>query len=99
MSKKKDRQNIQKKYYDTKSLLIKLVKRYGLIMIIATIISVIFCYIMSEEVAGFTPIVAVFSTLAIILACILFGTIIFNKLDAKEEENYNSEKERDPFVD
>jgi len=97
MNKKKDRQNAQKKYYDAKTLLVSYIKRYGLLLIIATIISVFFCYVMSQEVSGFTSIVAVFSTLTIVLASFLFGMIIFNRIDRKKEEKTKNEKEGDPF--
>ncbi|NCB48178.1 MAG: hypothetical protein EOM55_00905 [Clostridia bacterium] len=99
MKNKKDRQAAQKRYYDTKSLMMRYVKRYGIVMIIATVISVIFCYIMSEEVAGFTSVEAVLSTLAIVLASLFVGIFVYNKIDEKEEERSDSENTRDPFSD
>lgn len=97
MKKKKDSQGAQKRYYDSKTILIKYLKRYGLVLLIATVISMIFCYVMSEEVAGFTSIVAVFSTLAIVLASMLVGMIVYNKIDEKRDEKADSESGRDPF--
>ncbi len=97
MNKKKDRQDAQKRFYDSKTLLMRYVKRYGIVILIATVISALFCYVMGQEVEGFTSIVAVFSTLAIVLASLLLGMIIYNKIDEKEEEKINAESERDPF--
>lgn len=99
MSKKKDRQTAQKRYYDTKTLFVKYLKRYGIVMIVATVISMFFCYIMSQEVEGFTSVVAVFSTLTIVMASMLFGMMIYNKIDSRQDEKIDDENEHDPFRD
>ncbi len=88
-----------KMYYDTKTYLITLIKRYGLVMAIALVISVIFCYVMSQEIQGFTSIIAVLSTIAISLASLLVGMIIYNRIDNRKEAENSPENERDPFGD
>ncbi len=99
MSKKKTRQNLQKKYYDVKSQMMLYAKRFAIIIAFSAVISMIFCYVMTEEVPGFTSVLAVISTLGIVLACTLVGLIIFNKLDDKEEEKLKTQDQRDPFCD
>lgn len=99
MSKNKNKRPNPKIYYDTKTYLITLIKRYSIIMAIALFISVIFCYVLSQEVEGFTPLIAVLATVAISLASILTGMIIFNRIDRKRESEQTPEKERDPFSD
>lgn len=99
MPKNKNNPRDPKIYYDTKTYLLSLIKRYSIVMAVALIISVIFCYVLSQEIEGFTPLIAVLSTVAISLASILAGLIIYNKIDRKKEAEQTPEKERDPFSD
>jgi amino acid permease len=99
MQKNSKNKKNQKMYYDEKTLLFRYLKRYGLVLLIATPFAVLFSYIMSQEVAGYTDIVAVFCTLAIVLFAFFIAMVVFNKKDKKEEEDDDPEKHRDPFSD
>lgn len=97
--KQKREQVNKKKYYDAKTLLLKYIKRYGIILIITLPILIIFNYIMSEEVSWFHGAVSFFINIGILLLACLIGLVIFVKKDEKEERESSSEKERDPFAD
>ncbi len=97
--KQKQEQVNKKKYYDAKTLLLKYIKRYGIILLITVPILVIFNYIMSEEVAWFHGVVSFFINIGLLLLACLIGLVIFVKKDEKEERESSDEKKRDPFAD
>ena len=97
--KQKQEQVNKKKYYDAKTLLLKYIKRYGIILLITVPILVIFNYIMSEEVAWFNGVVSFFINIGLLLLACLIGLVVFVKKDEKEERESSDEKKRDPFAD
>lgn len=99
MKKNDEIDNKRRQIYDTKTLLGRYCKRYGIILLIMAPIILVFNFIMSREVAGYTTIVSVFVTFAFILLGCLVGLVIFTKLDDKKEKNATKESERDPFAD
>lgn len=99
MKKNDEIDNRRRKIYDTKSLLIKYCKRYGIVLLIVAPIVLIFNFIMSREVAGYTQVVSIFVTLGFILLGCLIGYVVFSKIDDKKEQNATKESERDPFAD
>ena len=100
MMKKNDEiKDKRRKIYDTKTLIFKYCKRYGIIFLIMTPIILIFNFIMSREVSGYTDVVSFFVTLGLFLLGCLVGWIIFTKIDDKREQNATKESERDPYAD
>ena len=89
----------KKKYQDARTLLLKYVKRYGIILLITLPILVIFNYIMSEEVPWFHGAASFFINIGLLLLACLIGLIVFIKKDDKEERESTEEKRRDPFAD
>lgn len=89
----------RRKVYDTKTLIFKYSKRYGIILLIMTPIILVFNFIMSREVEGYTQIVSIFVTLGLLLLGCLVGLIVFTKMDDKREVNATKESERDPYAD
>lgn len=89
----------RRKVNDTKSLLAKYCKRYGIVLLIVAPIILVFNFIMSREVPGYTNVVSLFVTLAMLLLGCFIGLVIFSKMDDKKEQNSTKESERDPFAD
>jgi hypothetical protein len=100
MTKKNDEiENRKRKIYDTKTLIFKYCKRYGIIFLIMMPIILVFNFIMSREVPGYTSVVSFFVTLGLLLLGCLVGLVIFTKIDDKREQNATKESERDPYAD
>ena len=89
----------KRKINDTKGLLAKYCKRYGIILLIMLPIILVFNFIMSREVPGYTNVVSLFVTLVMLLLGCFIGLVIFSKMDDKKEQNSTKESERDPFAD
>ena len=96
---KKQELEKRKKLYDTKTLLLRYLKRYGIILLISLPFILIFNYVMGNEVEWYHGAVNVFMTLGLLLLACLIGLIVFTKKDEKEERESTKEKERDPFAD
>jgi len=97
--KKPKKIKVKKEYYDTRSYLISIVKRYGIVLLIGGIIAIFFSYVMSNEFQGYSTIFSVISTVGILVASLLIGMVVYSKIDAKKDRENTPEKERDPFSD
>ena len=96
---KKQELEKRKKIYDTKTLLIRYLKRYGIILLISLPFILIFNFVMENEVEWYHGAVSIFMTLGLLLLACLIGVIVYTKKDEKEEREMTKEKERDPFAD
>lgn len=99
MSKKKKIKQAYKEAFNTKAVFIKYAKWYGITLLIAVPIIMVFNYIMSKEVAGYNGTVSFFVSFALLLLACFIALIVFTKLDDKKREQSTKESERDPFAD
>ena len=99
MSKKKKLREANDEIFNTKMFFVKYIKRYGITLLIAVPIILVFNYVMSNNVEGYDGIVSFFVSLAFLLLACLIALVIFTKIDDKEKRESTKEKERDPFAD
>ena len=96
---KKQKDFQKKQVYDSKTLLLKYLKRYGITILIAGPIIMFVNYVLSNEVEGYFGIASFFASLAMLLLALLIGLVVFGKIDAKHRREATPESERDPFAD
>ncbi len=99
MSKKNKIDQANEEMFSIKNFFVKYAKRYGIVLLISVPIILVFNYIMSKNVPGYTGTVAFFVSFAMLLTACFIGLIYFTKKDDKEKLTTTKEKERDPFAD
>lgn len=99
MQSRKEREERNRVYHSAKSLLLKYIRRYFTVLLIATPIIAVFEYVMSEEVKWWSGLLSFTSSLVMVLLAILIGVIYFTKKDDREKRESTKERERDPFAD
>ena len=99
MSNRKKLKEANEEIFNTKTFFVKYIKRYGLTLLIAVPLILVFNYVMSNNVQGYDGVVSFFVSLAFLLLACLIALIIFTKIDDKKKRESTKEKERDPFAD
>lgn len=99
MSKNKQLRQAHEEAFNTKNFFVKYAKRYGIVLLISVPFILVFNYVMSNTVSGYTGTVAFFVSFAMLLLACFIGLVIFTKKDDKQKLTTTKEKERDPFAD
>ena len=101
MSKKKKIKKINADVFSMKLFFAKNIKRYGITLLIAAPIVLIFNYIMYDIVEGYNETVVFFVSFAMLLLACLIALVVFTKIDdrKKQKEEEGEIDSSDPFAD
>lgn len=99
MSNRKKLKQANEEIFSTKQFFAKYIKRYGLTLLIAVPLIMVFNYVMHNNVAWYDSTVSLFVSFALLLLACFIALIIFTKIDDKRKLKETKETERDPFAD
>lgn len=100
MSKKKDLKRAQQDVFDAKIFFTKMIKRYGITLLIATPIIIALNFLLGFLIPGYAGTVMTVGIFVMLLLAVFLALVIFNKKDKRDEEKpIDVNKERDPFAD
>lgn len=100
MSKKKEYKKAQQEVFDAKLFYVKVLKRYGISLLIATPIIIAINFLLSYLIPGYKGPIMYAVIFTLLLLTMFIALVVFNNIDKRREERpVDKEKERDPFAD
>ena len=101
MSKKKKIKRVNEEIFNMKLFFAKNIKRYGITLLIAAPIILVFNYIMYDMVEGYNETVVFFVSFAMLLLACLIALVVFTKIDdrKRKKEEEGEIDTSDPFAD
>lgn len=101
MSKKKRINQVNAEIFNMKTFFARNIKRYGITLLIAAPIILVFNYVMHDMVEGYNETVVFFVSFAMLLFACLIALVIFTKIDdrRRRKEEAGEIDDSDPFAD